>query len=93
MHERTARRQYVVRLCKSDPPVAGKIPEQFIDDLLSRVDIVDVIEADLPLKKSGKDFHALCPFHGEKTPSFTVSQENSSITASAAVRTAARLVS
>ena len=55
--------------------MAGKIPQQFIDDLLSRVDIVDVIEADLPLKKAGKDFQALCPFHGEKTPSFTISQE------------------
>ncbi|MGR8949079.1 MAG: DNA primase, partial [Gammaproteobacteria bacterium] len=55
--------------------MAGKIPQQFIDDLLSRVDIVDVIEADIPLKKAGKDFQALCPFHGEKTPSFTVSQE------------------
>lgn len=55
--------------------MAGKIPQQFIDDLLSRVDIVDVIEADLPLKKAGKDFHALCPFHGEKTPSFTISQD------------------
>jgi DNA primase len=46
--------------------VAGKIPQQFIDDLLSRIDIVDVIEADIPLKKAGKDFHALCPFHGKK---------------------------
>ena len=55
--------------------MASKIPQQFIDDLLSRVDIVDVIEADIPLKKAGKDFQALCPFHGEKTPSFTVSQE------------------
>ena len=55
--------------------MAGKIPQQFIDDLLSRVDIVDVIEADLPLKKTGKDFQTLCPFHGEKTPSFTVSQD------------------
>lgn len=55
--------------------MAGKIPQQFIDDLLSRIDIVDVIEADLPLKKAGKDFQALCPFHGEKTPSFTISQE------------------
>ena len=55
--------------------MAGKIPQQFIDDLLARVDIVDVIEADIPLKKAGKDFQALCPFHGEKTPSFTVSQD------------------
>lgn len=55
--------------------MAGRIPEQFIDDLLSRVDIVDVIEAHLPLRKAGKEFQALCPFHNEKTPSFTVSRE------------------
>lgn len=55
--------------------MAGRIPQTFIDDLLNRVDIVDIIDADLPLKKTGRDFQALCPFHGEKTPSFTVSQE------------------
>ncbi|MEQ8661307.1 MAG: DNA primase [Gammaproteobacteria bacterium] len=55
--------------------MAGRIPEQFIDDLLARVDIVDVIEAHLPLRKAGREFQALCPFHGEKTPSFTVSRE------------------
>lgn len=52
----------------------GRIPQQFIDDLLSRIDIVDVIEAYVPLKKAGRDFKALCPFHAEKTASFTVSQ-------------------
>lgn len=55
--------------------MAGLIPQTFIDDLLNRVDIVDIIDADLPLKKTGRDYQALCPFHGEKTPSFTVSQE------------------
>ncbi len=55
--------------------MAGRIPQTFIDDLLNRVDIVDIIDADLPLKKTGRDYQALCPFHGEKTPSFTVSQE------------------
>ncbi len=55
--------------------MAGKIPQEFIDRLLSRVDIVDVIEARAPLKKAGKDFQALCPFHNEKSPSFTVSQD------------------
>jgi len=53
--------------------VAGLIPKQFIDDLLLRVDIVDVIDAYVPLKKAGKDYKACCPFHDEKTPSFTVS--------------------
>ena len=55
--------------------MAGRIPEQFIDDLIARVDIVDLIESYLPLRKAGKDFQALCPFHDEKTPSFTISRE------------------
>ena len=54
--------------------MAGRIPQTFIDDLLNRIDIVDVIDAELPLKKTGRDYQALCPFHNEKTPSFTVSQ-------------------
>ncbi len=55
--------------------MAGRIPQQFVDDLLTRVDIVDLIESYLPLRKAGRDFQALCPFHGEKTPSFTISRE------------------
>ena len=55
--------------------MAGQIPTQFIDDLLTRVDIVDVIEARVPLKKAGKNLTACCPFHNEKSPSFTVSQD------------------
>lgn len=54
--------------------MAGKIPQSFIDELVNRIDIVDVIDARVPLKKAGKDFTACCPFHNEKTPSFTVSQ-------------------
>jgi DNA primase len=54
--------------------MAGKIPGKFIDELLARIDIVDVIDARVPLKKAGKDYKACCPFHDEKTPSFTVSQ-------------------
>ncbi len=49
------------------------IPQSFIQDLLNRVDIVDVVESYIPLKKAGANFAACCPFHGEKTPSFTVS--------------------
>ena len=49
------------------------IPQSFIQDLLNRVDIVDVIERHVPLKKAGANYIACCPFHGEKTPSFTVS--------------------
>jgi DNA primase len=49
------------------------IPESFIQELLARVDIVDVIERHVPLKKGGANYQACCPFHSEKTPSFTVS--------------------
>ncbi len=55
--------------------MAGKIPAQFIDSLIDQVDIVDLVNSRVPLKKAGKDYHACCPFHDEKTPSFTVSQE------------------
>lgn len=51
----------------------ARIPQSFIDDLVSRVDIVQVIDARVPLKKQGREFAACCPFHNEKTPSFTVS--------------------
>ncbi len=54
--------------------MAGKIPPQFIDQLLNRIDIVDLINGRLPLKKGGRDYQACCPFHDEKTPSFTVSR-------------------
>jgi DNA primase len=49
------------------------IPESFIQDVLARVDIVDLIDKYVPLKKSGANYLACCPFHNEKTPSFTVS--------------------
>ncbi|MHB8535184.1 MAG: DNA primase [Sulfuricaulis sp.] len=55
--------------------MAGRIPKQFIDELLTRTDIVDVIDARVPLKKAGKDYKACCPFHEEKTASFTVSAD------------------
>ncbi|WP_277966935.1 DNA primase [Pantoea trifolii] len=55
--------------------MAGRIPRIFINDLLARTDIVDIIDARVKLKKQGKNYHACCPFHNEKTPSFTVSGE------------------
>ncbi len=55
--------------------MAGRIPQSFINDLLARLDIVDVIDARITLKKAGKNYQALCPFHNEKTPSFSVSPE------------------
>jgi DNA primase len=54
--------------------MAGRIPQTFIDDLLTRTDIVDVIDSRVQLKKAGREYKACCPFHNEKTPSFTVSQ-------------------
>lgn len=55
--------------------MAGRIPQNFIDDLVSRADIVEIINARVPLKKKGKEYSACCPFHNEKTPSFTVSEQ------------------
>ncbi|MCC5874149.1 MAG: DNA primase [Gammaproteobacteria bacterium] len=52
--------------------MAGRIPQDFINDLLERVDIAEVIGARLELKRAGREFKALCPFHNEKTPSFHV---------------------
>lgn len=55
--------------------MAGIIPQSFIDDLLERVDIVEVIDSRVKLKKTGKNYSACCPFHDEKTPSFSVSPD------------------
>lgn len=55
--------------------MAGLIPQPFIDDLLDRVDIVEVIDRRVKLKKAGKNYQARCPFHDEKTPSFSVNPE------------------
>ncbi len=54
--------------------MAGRIPQSFIDEVLNRTDIVELIDTRVPLKKAGREFKACCPFHTEKTPSFTVSQ-------------------
>ncbi|MCQ8106147.1 DNA primase [Methylomonas sp. SURF-2] len=54
--------------------MSGRIPKQFIDDLLVRVDIVDLIDSHVPLRKAGTNYVARCPFHAEKTPSFSVSR-------------------
>lgn len=55
--------------------MAGMIPQSFIDDLLNRTDIVEVVGSRIQLKKAGKNYSARCPFHNEKTPSFSVSPD------------------
>ena len=55
--------------------MAGRIPQSFIDEILTRVDIVELIDGFVSLKKKGKEYTACCPFHDEKTASFTVSPE------------------
>jgi DNA primase len=55
--------------------VAASIANEFIEDLLNRIDIYDVIAPRVSLKKAGKDYAGLCPFHNENSPSFTVSQQ------------------
>ncbi|WP_447556598.1 DNA primase [Vreelandella sp. EE22] len=55
--------------------MVGQIPQRFIDDLLDRVDVVEVVGERVQLKKAGRNYSGLCPFHQEKTPSFTVSAD------------------
>ncbi len=55
--------------------MAGRIPQTFIDELIARADIVEIVGSRVPLKKAGREFKACCPFHDEKTPSFWVSPD------------------
>ena len=55
--------------------MTGRIPDSFLDELVSRSDIVEIINARVPLKKAGREYKACCPFHSEKSPSFSVSAE------------------
>jgi DNA primase len=55
--------------------MAGRIPQTFIDELVARADIVEIVGSRVPLKKAGREFKACCPFHDEKTPSFWVSPD------------------
>ncbi|MDW7650079.1 MAG: CHC2 zinc finger domain-containing protein, partial [Bacillota bacterium] len=53
----------------------GNIPNEFVDEVRSRFDIVELVAEYVQLKRSGRNHFGLCPFHGEKTPSFSVSQD------------------
>ena len=53
--------------------MAGRIPQEFLDRLLGRVDLVEIVNTRVPLRRAGREFMACCPFHAEKTPSFSVS--------------------
>jgi len=55
--------------------MAGRIPDNVLEDILSRVDIVELVSGYIPLKRAGRNFKANCPFHHEKTPSFMVSAD------------------
>lgn len=55
--------------------MAGRIPQAFIDDLLERTDLVEVVDRRVPLRKAGRNYTARCPFHEEKTPSFSVNPD------------------
>ena len=61
--------------CIAGGVLAGLIPQSFINDLIDRADIVDVVGSRVVLKKSGKNYSGLCPFHDEKSPSFSVSPD------------------
>ena len=50
----------------------SRIPDAFIDDLIARTDIVEVVNARVPLKRQGREYAACCPFHDERTPSFKI---------------------
>ncbi len=54
--------------------MSGRVPRSFIDDLLNRIDIIEVVDSRVPLKKKGSEYWACCPFHNEKSASFSVSQ-------------------
>src|SRR5215472_10454978 len=55
--------------------MSGRIPRAFIDELIARTDIVELISARVPLKRAGREYKACCPFHDEKTASFWVSPD------------------
>ncbi|WP_234032568.1 CHC2 zinc finger domain-containing protein [Companilactobacillus bobalius] len=60
--------------------MATRIPQEFIDEVTSKTNIVDVISKYVQLKKSGKNLFGLCPFHEERTPSFSVGESDSKTT-------------
>jgi len=69
-----------------------KFPQSFIEEIRNRVRVSEVVGAAIPIKRAGREYHALCPFHKEKSPSFTVNDEKGFFTALAVVHTAMSLV-
>ena len=70
-----ASRRVCRRRDQAERPMSGRIPQDFIDELIARADIVEIIGSRCPLKKAGREYKACCPFHDEKTPSFWVSPD------------------
>jgi len=67
--------KFLRRKNEGDKMARGLIPQEIIDEIATRLDIVEVINEYVRLEKSGRNFFGLCPFHNEKTPSFSVSPE------------------
>ncbi|NQT33222.1 MAG: DNA primase [Candidatus Omnitrophica bacterium] len=65
----------IVGTCADNENAMGMIPQEIIDQILDRIDIVEVISGYIPVKKAGRNFKANCPFHDEKTPSFVISPD------------------
>ena len=67
----------------------GRIPDEIIQQIRDRVDLVDLVGRFVTLKKAGRNYKGLCPFHGEKTPSFNVNPDRGRPSTASAVRKAA----
>ena len=66
--------------------MAGRIPQSFINELLARADLVEIIDRRISLKKSGRNYSACCPFHNEKTPSVSIDSKGVSCFSSCPAR-------
>ena len=85
--------KFLRRKNEGDKMARGLIPQEIIDEIATRLDIVEVINEYVRLEKSGRNFFGLCPFHNEKTPSFSVSPEKQIFIVLVAAREAMFLLS